>query len=270
MFMKRCDLHCLCILFPHLFVCLCSPPTPHSLFQLYLVFKPPPNLPLPANVHTHIRTHIHRRTLIGTWRSVKLQPRQHCWERIAVCSACLLLSSHPPSFYFFILFSIFADLPLHFEACSSLTCCFPLYNHALVKSFFLLFITACLFLWFLSVEFVHPVLLSPVIILYYCRNCSHSCLCFPTVFSQLSFYCSLQFTSCLSRTSFLLLLSTLKSVFFISINPPSAFLSCVFHHQSRFHLFPSLPNTHYHFVCLCQVSSCLWKVSSRDFPGHRS
>lgn len=66
---------------------------------------------------------MHTQALIATWRSVKLQPQQHCCEGITVCSACCLLSPDPPSFSLSF-FSIFTDLPLHSESSSPLTCCF--------------------------------------------------------------------------------------------------------------------------------------------------
>lgn len=81
------DLPCLSLPSAHLFICLCSliPPCNSGVS----LTAPPPSC-------SH--THMHTQALIATWRSVKLQPHRHCCEKIAVCSGCYLLSSHPSSF----------------------------------------------------------------------------------------------------------------------------------------------------------------------------
>ena len=76
-------------------------------------------------MHTH--TCMHTQALIATRRSVKLPPRQHCCEGIAVCSARCLSSSSSLLF----LFSIFTDLPLQSKGWSPLTCCFLLHYQIL-------------------------------------------------------------------------------------------------------------------------------------------
>ena len=102
---------------------VCVPPSLPSLsLRLWCVSNCPPRL---ACQHTHTRTHtcMHTQALIATWRSVKLQPHQHCCEGIAVCSARRLLSS-PPLPLFFLLYLRRSSSPLW--ASSLLTCCFPL------------------------------------------------------------------------------------------------------------------------------------------------
>lgn len=65
------------------FVCV---PPPRPPFWFWCVSNCPP---WPARQHTHK----HTKSLIATWRSVKLQPHQHCCEGITVYTACCLLSS---------------------------------------------------------------------------------------------------------------------------------------------------------------------------------
>lgn len=84
--------------------------------------------------------------------------------------------------------------------------------------------------------------------LFYCHLCSSCTISVNR--SLLVFLVSLRFPSCLSKTSCLIFSLSPQSIFFISIIPPSAFLSCVSHYQSCFHLSPFLPNTHY-YLCVC-------------------
>lgn len=89
---------CQSLLSAHLFICLCPPShlSPSPCLRLWCVSNCPP---WPACRHSHTFTCAHKcmhtQALIATWRSVKLQPHQHCCEGIAVCSACCLLSSPP-------------------------------------------------------------------------------------------------------------------------------------------------------------------------------